>query len=174
MTPIQLDDLLHVWGQVFGERRVSEWQEDRSPTGNSSLARWGRLSSRQRVKYDVMERDGRSRRQALGVAAGMAEVGKWVCDPVPCKETRVYSLSASIPDPRITPMVDRVQAAWLALHGYSALQAECVRVQYQVRGMTRTQKAELVGANVGSLIAPRRYKDALHDGRLWVHARISA
>lgn len=173
VTPDQFEELLQVWGRIFGERKVSEWEEDRSPTGDSSLAAWGHGVNRKRVRHDVLGRDGRARRSAMGAAAGVYRVEMWACDPIPCVETRAR-MSAAPPDPRVTPMVDRVQAAWLDLHGFYELQAECVRVQYQIRGMTRSEKAELVGKKVKDGIAPRRYKDALHDGRLWIHSRITA
>ncbi|MEJ7746336.1 MAG: hypothetical protein WKF61_06215 [Luteimonas sp.] len=167
MKPEDFEDLLHVWGKVFGERKASEWDEDKSPTGNSSLAAFGSQRSRTVKRHDVAGRDGRSRRMAMGGAP------MWACDPIPCVETR-QRMSAPPPDPRVTPMVDRVQSAWLALHGFHKLQAECIRVQYQVRGMTRSEKAELVAGNVSDAITPRRYKDELRLARTWMHARITA
>lgn len=42
MTEDELEDALRAWGRCYGEGKGSEWQEDRSLTGESPLAFGGK------------------------------------------------------------------------------------------------------------------------------------
>lgn len=185
MTLTELDELLRAWGRAYGETRGAEWDEERSPTGDSPTARGlafapgtkdaatRRLTSYQRAGY------GRRLAMAGGLAVtqeddGPQAVPAWACDPVPTRETRASYSAPPRYDRRFTAELERVQTAWLALRGFNLLEAECLRVQYQIRGLTRPEKAELVGRNVRDAIGPKRFKDELRLARTWMHARLTA
>jgi hypothetical protein len=169
MTPERLEDLLNLWGRVFGESGKPREQEDSSPTGNSPLA--AHINTERDVKSSTDGRDGRSRRRLMGVALGVRMLDPAFIDPIPCTETRAKQ-SKSPPDPRMTPLVEQIQAHWMTLHNHYPVQAECVRLQYQIRGMTQTQKSRLVVVKE-SAISAKRFKDELRAGRHWLHGRMT-
>lgn len=170
MTPERLEDLLNLWGRVFGESGKHHEQEDSSPTGNSPLA--AHINTQRKVKDSTAGRDGFSRRLLMGKRAGVGILDPAFIDPIPCTETRAKQSKAP-PDPRMTPLVDAVQGHWLLLHKFFPIQAECVRLQYQVRGMTQAQKSELVVVETKT-IGAKRFKDELRAGRHWLHGRLTA
>lgn len=179
---MKLDELelwLIMWGRAYGEPRPAEWDEIESPTGDSPTARGIEFAPKTRAEVlrrsTTAVRAGQGRRTLMAANAGVESMHMapaWACEPVRVRETRQGSGVA--PRHVFTPMVERVQTAWLALHGFQRLQAECLRVQYQVRAMSQREKAELVGTNVGDAIGLKRFKDELRLARTWMHARISA
>jgi hypothetical protein len=169
MTPEKLEDLLNLWGRVFGESGKPKEQEDSSPTGNSPLA--AHINTERAVKSSTDGRDGRSRRALMGASVGVRLLDPAFIDPIPCTETRAKQ-SKEPPDPRMTPLVDTIQGEWLKLCKFFPIQAECVRLQYQVRGMTQSQKSELVVIKERT-IGVKRFKDELRAGRHWLDARLT-
>src|SRR5688572_11347342 len=88
-----LEDLLIAWGRIYGKGR--EYLEERSPTGNSNLAR---IIGKPK-KESTVGRNGISRRLMMGAAAGKftgklgnipLPVHVWACDPVRGKQTRSH------------------------------------------------------------------------------------
>lgn len=171
MTPEKLEDLLNLWGRVFGESGKPQEQEDCSPTGNSPLA--AHINTERAVKSSTDGRDGRSRRRLMGAAVGFRMLDAAFIDPIPCSETRAKQ-SKSPPDPRTTPLVENVQSHWLVLHKHFPIQAECIRLQYQVRGVTQAQKAEKIALPKGRKMGLKRFKDELRAGRHWLHSRLTS
>lgn len=132
MTRSEIAARLHLWGRVYGQRR-GEPPEDRSPTGNSPLAAFGRSNG-----YEPVGRSGVSRREMMGAAAGVRRVPLDYVDPIPCCASR--GGKAPDYDPRVTQEVERVQAAWMALKRASPDLAEVVRVEFHLPG-TQREKA---------------------------------
>lgn len=153
MSVPDLEDALIAWGRVYGMGRM-DLIEDRSLTGNSTLARFGKPK-----QGDVVRRDGRSRRMAMG---GGRLAPMWAVDPIPCTETR--TLHRPDYDPRETPVVGLIQTGWLALHRTSRPLAEAVRLHYQRRDVDRDRRAKLAGMTV------REYRDCLSRGRAYLAA----
>lgn len=183
MTADELELLLIAWGRAYGERRGAEWDEDRSPTGDSPTARGldfapgTRAAAARRLVSE--SRAGFGRRALMHAFAATADnaaplAPAWACDPVRFAETRNYRSA----EPRYTPVftseLERVQTAWLSLRRFDELQAECLRIQYQVRGLTQPEKAAAVGNRLNVQVKPKRFKDELRLARQWMHARLSA
>lgn len=156
MTADELEEALIAWGRVYGTRGY-DLTEDRSLTGNSTLAR---IMGRPKQESTV-GRDGISRRVAMG--AGRV-TPKWAVDPIPCAETRTARPEH---DRRETPVMVRVQTAWMALYRASEEQATALRVHYQRRDLSRDERAEVAG------MAVSRYKDSVRLGRAWIQGRLS-
>lgn len=184
MTADDLELLLIAWGRAYGETRGAEWDEDRSPTGDSPTARGlvfapgtrevaaKRLSSYSRGGFDRRALMHAYERAAADGALALTPA--WACDPVPARETRQRYSEAPRYSPLFTAELERVQGAWLALLRFDQLPAECLRVQYQVRGLTRPEKADLVTGNLRLAVSAKRFKDELSRARLWMLARLTA
>lgn len=166
MTPTELDARLLLWGRVMGQRGGSRFQEERSLTGNSTLAQFGRPDGYQGIAEG---RHGRSRRMRMAQAAGGQVVGLRVVstafvDPVPCSGTR--AVKAPDYDPAYTREVERVQSAWLVMWRNEQRLAMLLRIQYQEFGQQH-DKAKALGMTV------KRYKDELRLARTWMMARLA-
>lgn len=157
MTADELEEALIAWGRVYGTGRGSEFAEDRSLTGNSTLAR---IMGRPK-KDSTVKRDGTGRRTAMG---GGRPVPMWAVDAIPCTETRTLRPEY---DRLETPIMGRVQTAWMALYRASEEQATALRVHYQRRDLSRDERAEVAGLPVS------RYKDSVRMGRAWIQGRLS-
>ena len=162
-----IEDLLIAWGRVYGKGR--EYFEERSPTGNSNLARIiGKPKQESTVK-----RNGISRRVMMAQSmlvdgksvTGLMAVPKWSCDPCRGVQTRSFKPETDI---RETPTMTRVQAAWLALHRISEQEATAIRIHYQRRDLSREQRARELSLTV------RAYRDAVARGREYIRGRIAA
>jgi hypothetical protein len=151
MTTDQFEDALIAWGRIYGKGRT-DLMEDRSPTGNSTLARIGGRPK----KDDVVRRDGTDRRRAMG---GGRVVPMWACDPIPCTETRTARPDY---DSRETPVVGMIQSGWLHLRRVSHAYADAVRVHYQRRDVDRDSRPKLVGMTV------REYRECVRQGRQYL------
>lgn len=170
MNPDRLEEELSLWGHIYGEKGKHDAVEDRSPTGNSPLSNY--INTERRVKDSVAGRDGIGRRRLMGAAAGVKVLDPAYIDPIPCSETRAKQSKAP-PDPRSTFLVERIQGHWLYLHGCFPLQAECVRLQYQVRGLTQKDKSKMITLKDGKPMGTKRFKDELRAGKHWLHARLT-
>lgn len=153
--------LLRVWGRAFGDSGRKQ-TEDRSPTGNSTLASFGRPDGYVGV---AQGRNGCSRRRAMGRAAGVGVLGTAYVNAVTCTATRTYK--APDYDDRITDEVEKLQSAWLALHRANEAQAAVVRVHYQEVG-DQVTKAERIGVRLSA------YKDSLRMAKAWMMGRMAA
>ncbi|MCD9005206.1 hypothetical protein LDO31_02955 [Luteimonas sp. XNQY3] len=154
MNAEELEDALRAWGRCYGEGGGSEWQEDRSLTGDSPLAAMAGKKA-QDSAHDF--RSSASRLAAMGSNGRRAP--DWSCDPVRATETRSHRPSY---DRRETPTVVRVQAAWLALRRFDMAAAEVLRVHYQLRVLSRDERAEKVGLKLSA------YKDSLRGARVYI------
>lgn len=154
MTDDELEDALRAWGRCYGEGKGSEWQEDRSLTGESPLAA---LAGRRAVDPTHARRSGQGMRRLTGTPA-------WACDPTPAIETRTPRQSY---DRHETPAVIRVQSAWLGLVRADPLTANVIRIHYQRRGITRNERATEAGLPVAT------YKANLRIGRAWLSGCLS-
>ena len=183
LTADELELLLIAWGRAYGETRGAEWDEDRSPTGDSPTARGLDFAPGSREvaarRLSSMDRGGFDRRalmhafMAAGADGVMPVAPAWACDPVRFRETRQFHSAAPRYTPVFTAELERVQSAWLALRRFDALQAACLRIQYQVRGMTQPEKAAAVSEQLTVRVLPKRYKDELRMARQWMHARLA-
>lgn len=165
MDAKELDARLSLWGRVMG-RKLTYAHEDRSLTGNSTLAQFGRPDG---YRGTADGRHGRARRILMAQSAGGSAVGLKVVsaafvDPVPCTATR--AVKAPDYDPKYTREVERVQAAWLVLWRNDERLAELLRVQYQEPGF-QNDKASALGLTV------KKYKDELRVARVWIAARLA-
>lgn len=180
MTPERFDAMMRGWGAFYGERRGPEWQEDEGPGSmlGSNVHPLERARAfapgTRKAALDMMHlrRGGEGRRRMMGAAAGMAMLAADFVDPIPCVETR-EAIGTPRPDPRYTEAVKAVQEAWLILRKWWPVQAEIVRLHYQVRGFTQPEKAVMASATLGDSIGPKRFKDELRLGRTWLHARLA-
>jgi len=183
LTADDLELLLIAWGRAYGETRGAEWDEDRSPTGDSPTARGMQFAPGTREaatrRLSTLDRAGYDRRAlmhafaAAGADGALALTPAWACDPVPARETRQRYSEAPRYSPLFTAELERVQGAWLALRRFDQLPAECLRVQYQVRGMTQLEKIDVVTANVDIAVGLKRYRDELRTARTWMLARLA-
>lgn len=165
----QLDEMLWDWGGYFREGRPPI--EDRSLTGNSSISRFGKPKKRKGVK---LTRDGRSRRAMMGAAAGLPKgrlLPEWGADPCAGSPTRVAK-PQGIDDPRETPAVLQVQAAWIALYRQQEDQAQVIRCHYQVRGRVPEERLQAASKQIGRILTYRQYRHLLEMGREWLHTRL--
>lgn len=149
MTDDELEDMLRAWGRCYGEGRGSEWQEDRSLTGDSPLAA---LAGRKGVTPQHGRRSGQGLRKLRGVPS-------WATDPTPAKETRTPRPAY---DRFETPAVIRVQAAWMALSRVDPKAANAVRIHYQRRGLTRKERAAEADMTLET------YKSNVRLGKAWL------
>src|SRR5690606_10269644 len=156
MNADELEEALIAWGRVYGTGR-QDLVEDRSLTGNSTLAR---IMGRPKQESTV-GRNGLDRRTAMG---GGRVTPKWAVDAIPCTETRTPRPEY---DRRETPIMSRVQTAWMALYRTSVEQATALRVHYQRRDLSRDERAEVAG------MAVSRYKDSVRIARAWIQGRLS-
>lgn len=193
MTPQQFDAMMSAWGAFYGERRGPDWQDD-GPAGPIGAPAQVHPLERARafapgtrkaaLEAMHLRRGGLSRRTMMGEAAGLTvrsgnavrvvPVPPAFVDPIPCVETR-EAIGTPRPDPRYTDSIRAVQEAWLVLREWWPIQAEIVRLHYQVRGFTQREKAKLATAaqSNGDVIGLKRFKDELRLGRTWMHARLS-
>lgn len=183
MTPEQFETMMGAWGAFYGERRGPEWQDAESAGAGlggatvhpleraRAFAPGTRKAALERMH---LQRAGVERRRAMGAAAGLAILPAEFVDPIPCVETREV-VGTPRPDPRYTDAVRAVQEAWLVLREWWPMQAEIVRLHYQVRGFTQKDKAGLATAALGTgdVIGLKRFRDELRLGRTWLHARLS-
>jgi hypothetical protein len=188
MTQDELERRLLAWGRAYGEERAHEWDEDASPTGFSPLARGLTYAPGTReaaaIRLASFDRAGRARRLAMGAAAGLVDVTgesaravpSWACDPIRARQTSHRPTEAHY-DARFTKQAEEVQTAWLALRRFNPLQAECLRLQYQVRGtttaITQREKAEMASRNLRDGVSLKRYRDELRYAKTWMHARLT-
>lgn len=159
MTPDELEDLLMDWGGYF--RQSGTPAEERSLTGDSPLARFGRPPKRKGVKIG---RTGIGRRRLMAKGTPYRVLPAWAADPVSGTETRSHRTGHD--DPRETAAIMRVQAAWLSLYRVSEAQANVLRCQYQVRG-DRIDRAGKAG------VSARSYRDHLKSAKVWVMAKLT-
>lgn len=155
MTTDQFEDALIAWGRVYGNGR-SDLIEDRSPTGNSTLSRIGGRPK----KDDVVRRDGRDRRRAMG---GGRLVPMWACDPIPGAETRTPRPPY---DPRETPTIALIERGWVQLRRVSHAYADAVFVHYHRRDVNRHQRPKLLG------MTARQYWESVRQGRHYLAAYV--
>lgn len=192
MTPEQFESMMRAWGSYYGERRGPEWDEggaDPGPGGATvhPLARAQAFAPGTRkaaLEEMHLRRGGLARRTMMGEAAGLtvrsgntvrvAPVPAEFVDPIPCIESRPV-VGTPRHDPRYTDSVKRVQEAWLVLRQWWPVQAEIVRLHYQVRGFRQAEKAQMATAvlGTGDVIGLKRFRDELRLGRTWLHARLS-
>jgi hypothetical protein len=182
MTPEQFESMMRAWGSYYGERRGPEWDEggaDPRPGGATvhPLARAQAFAPGTRkaaLERMHLRRAGVERRRAMGAAAGIAILPAEFVDPIPCIESRPV-VGTPRHDPRYTDSVKRVQEAWLVLRQWWPVQAEIVRLHYQVRGFKQAEKAQMATAvlGTGDVIGLKRFRDELRLGRTWLHARLS-
>lgn len=172
MTPEALDDLLRLWGRIYGEPKPAEWDEQDigSTHVTNPIQRGMEFAPGSRVEFvrqrTSMDRGGQSRRRMMAQAAGVERlrmVPASLVDPVRCVATPSGSASAW----REIPEVEAVQAAWKALWKADELQANVVRVEYQVRAMTQREKAVEVGTTFGN------YRLMLAIGRGFILGKLS-
>ena len=158
MTQDDFDNLLRLWGYAYGQRRPSEWEEDRSPTGDSPLARGMEFAPGRTVRrLDSAYR--RSIRQGEHA---------WSRDPVPCKETRVAVGAVLAGGSRqFTPEVARVEVAVMELHRSHAELGLAIRAEYCKRG-GQGDKARELG------IGRDKYREKVAEGRGWLRCKLAA
>ncbi len=149
-----LEDLLREWARAYGEARRSEWDEERSLTGDSPLARI--ITTRRPKPTEIAYK----RRIRPGERS-------WTRDPMPCTETRTAGPLSLATSPRFSPAVEAVQSAWLELRRIHHDQAEVIRLEYQVR-MGQGAKAKKLGIGRGL------YREHLAEARGWMRARLEA
>lgn len=159
MNADELEDALMAWGRCYGEGRGSEWQEDRSLTGDSPLAA---MAGKKAQDSAYGFRSSASRLAAMGSKGRRAP--EWACDPVTATETRSRR---TLYDPRETPTVVRVQSAWLALRRVDVASANVLRVHYQCRAMSRDERADAAGMKLSA------YKDGLRVGKAFIAGSLS-
>lgn len=167
MKPDDLERALNQWGLVYGEWGGVQ-QEERSLTGNSSLASFGRPAG---YIGRAEKRSGKARRMLLGRGAGLkAANGRTLMapaeyiDPISCTATRTYR--APDFDRRETLEVTKIQDAWLVLNRTLPLLAEVLRTQYQTRGCQQ-DKAERLCTTV------RQYKEEIKLARVWMSGQLA-
>jgi hypothetical protein len=182
MNPDTMESMLRAWGRAYGEAKPQEWDEGEASAGAAHpIARAIEFAPGRRAEVirrkTTMNRGGQTRRslmaQAVGIK-GMRVVPMYAVDAVPCVETRS---GGSGEDPRITPMVNAVQRGWLALFKVNELQAEVLRLEYQVRGMTQTMKAEQIRFHVKGVhvrVNVKRYRDELKAGKSFLLGALSS
>lgn len=162
MQPIDrdyLESLLVVWGRVM--RKARPPREDRSLTGISPLAHYGRPAGYRPL---AEHRSGRARREMLGAAAGVRVVPMAYVDPIPCTATRTQR--APDFDARITSEVEQLEREWLALWRVDEKQAEVLRQHYQLPGDYRDKARDLK-------LSATAYKARLREGKAFLLARIN-
>lgn len=182
MTPDELETLLRAWGRAYGESRPDEWAEDESPTGDSPTARglaFAPGSRTEAVRQLASQKRAGYGRLALMAASsgvqGMAMVPTWACEPVRARGlVRTSGGVGPSSDAWFTPQVEAVQTAWLVLHRFDRLRAVCLQVEYQLRGMRHSDKAELVAKRTVQRVGVKRYRDELRAARVWMHGRLAA
>lgn len=175
MTPEALDELLIVWGRAYGEPRPSEWDEGERPSRGThpiEMARAFAPGRRSEVirRRTAVGRDGYSRRRLM--AGGLVDCGLHIVpasfvDPVP--GTRSTNRSSGLPPlgGALESQVQRVQSAWLVLHRLEEQQAAVLRLEFQVRGMTQTEKADQLGIKV------RYYRDQLVLAKSFIRGKLA-
>ncbi|MDC7805544.1 hypothetical protein PQS31_01695 [Luteimonas sp BLCC-B24] len=154
MNAEELEDALLAWGRCYGEGRGSEWQEDRSLTGDSPLAAMAGKKA-QDSQHDF--RSSASRLAFMGT--GGKKAPEWSCDPVRATETRSHRPSY---DARETPTVIRVQVSWLTLRRVDVTAANVLRIHYQRRALSREERASEAGLKLSA------YKDNLRVAKAFI------
>lgn len=154
MNAQELEDALMAWGRCYGEGKGSEWQEDRSLTGDSPLAAMAGKKA-QESAYDFRSGDGRLKL----MGGGSKKAPAWSCDPVKSTETRSHRPAY---DSRETPIVMRVQAAWMALRRVDPVAGVVLLIHYHRRGLSRDDRAQEAGLKVSA------YKDNLRFGKAFI------
>lgn len=176
MTQDELEELLRLWGRVYGEcaSDFGELPEDANAPDVHPLARARRYAPEKRTviirQRTAMERGGIARRRLMArelAGCGVTIVPAAYVDPVP--GTRSSRGGSAPPEHRVQQgAAERVQSAWFSLRRIEELRAEVLRQEYQVRGMTQRDKA------AGMAIRLNRYRDELALGRVWMHGKLSA
>lgn len=149
-----IETLLRDWARAYGEGRPGDWEEERSLTGDSPLARM--VTTRAPKPTEVAYK----RRILPGERA-------WSRDPLVCTETRTAGPLSLATGTRFSPAVESVQGAWLELRRMDHDQAEVLRLEYQVR-MGQGAKAKTLGISRGT------YREQLAEARGWMKARLDA
>ncbi len=147
------------WGRCYGEGRGSEWQEDRSLTGDSPLAALAGKKAQDSL-HDY--RSGDARLAMMG--SGGKKAPAWSCDPVRATETRTRR---PVYDRHETPTVVRVQAAWLILCRIDRVAGNVLRIHYQRRALSREERAVEAGMKLSA------YKDNLRFAKAFIAGNMS-
>ncbi len=165
-----LEDLLRVWGRVYGERAHVEAHESERAADVHPLAVAMRFApgSRSAVVKQHTFRGGQERRRLMAAGlgdCGVAMVSMSFVDPVP--GSRSSNSGGGGREQAVDTVVAAVQAAWLTLHRFDTQRAAIVQAEYQRRGMTQGDKAAMLGVKL------KRYRDDLVSGKVWLHGRLA-
>lgn len=167
-----LENLLRLWGRIYGEPKPAEWDEVDIGSAHvtNPIQRGMEFAPGSRAEFvrqrTSMDRGGQSRRRMMAQAAGVERlrmVPAALVDPVRCVATPSGSASAW----REIPEVEAVQMAWKSLFKVDELQANVVRVEFQVRAMTQREKAEDVGVTFGN------YRLLLVTGKAFIRGKLT-
>lgn len=174
----ELEQHLRLWGHTYGERAAdvaAEPPEDVRAPDVHPIARGMRFAPGRAVtvirQRTTMDRGGQQRRRLMARelgACGVAIVPADFVDPVPgSRSSRGYVGRPPLQVSQQAP-AERVQSEWLRMYRVDELRALVVQKEYQLRAMKQAEKAELLSIGV------KRYRDELRDGKIWLHARLSA
>jgi len=173
VTQDEFENLLRAWGYAFGPRSAELRQEERSPTGDSPLARIGQTRTIRQVT--TMDRGGHARRRTMGAAANLIDkrgdvrlAPAWASDPIRATETRTATAKLlAVNDPQFSPEIMRVEAAALRLNRADGTLGQVLRVEYCQLG-SQADKAEKFG------LRRNAYRERVAEARGWVRRDLAA
>jgi len=178
-----LDEQLREWGIAKARRHVRVEQPNYTVMHPLERAREFAPGTRARAAMRLAGRNGHSRLVIIGYAAGLMSrdekprplpAPSWVCDPIPCNDTRKRTPKESVttarnarPAAAIDTMPDHLRWIDSAAARMPPIQALVLAVEYQEAGNQR-MKAGIASRRYGGELSIAQYKRALRSARDWL------
>lgn len=172
VEPLKL--VLQRWGYYQATRYLPyPRRNDEAPTPDEHpLARAKEFApgTRERAAKLLLGRDGRSRRQAVGAAIGMAIVPKWSSDPIPCKEGKGGGRGGfSSIDRGPLPEYQWIDDALIRLRRKMPVHEIVVRTEFTVNA-SQLVKARIAAEEYGGHLSKSQYRRCLALGLSYLEA----
>lgn len=178
MSPIELETQLQEWGLAMHVGSTGDVSGARGYGSNPIAAsmRYAPGTRSEVIRYRTnMERSGTSRRQIMGVnpdpEGSSITVPTWACEPVRGKDTRH---AARTSEPWFKPEIERLHKAIMALWRVDTLRGVCVCCEYQLRWMTKAEKAVEIGKITGTRIGVRQVAEELKVAKFGILMRLAS
>lgn len=178
MTPIELENRLQEWGLAIHIGSSGDVSGTRGYCSNPIAAsmRYAPGTRSEVIRYRTnMERSGSTRRQLMGVnpdpEGSSITIPTWACEPVRGKGTHH---AARTSEPWFKPDIERLHKAIMALYRVDNLRGICICCEYQLRWMTKAEKAVQVSKATGTRIGVRQVAEELKVAKFGILMRLAA
>lgn len=178
MTPTELETRLHEWGLAMYVGSSGDLSGARG-YGSNPIAASMQYAPRTRSAYldglATTARSGTTRRRLMGANSDpdgeSITVPAWACEPVRGKDTRH---AARTSEPWFKPEIERVHKAIMDLYRVDTLRGICICCEYQLRWLTKAEKAVEIGKRTKTRIGVRKVAEELKVAKFGLLMRLAA